>query len=435
MSKSRHIHECMFNQELAILQKLDHQNIIRFKEAGADERDFYIVTHYNTGGELFDRIVGDEYDMTESAVAKIVKDMLQALRHLHEKNIVHRDLKPENWLFDSPSHDANIILIDFGTALVVEEDAQYTDLVGTPFYLAPESATNAPFRTGAMLKASDIWAIGVIAYICMTGSPPFYGQSNREICRAIVKQKLQFPEGSDLSTSFKDFVGRALQKRWKKRLNVNEARQHPWVIGQTAKDNDISIDTIRSLRQFTAQTKLKKAVSRILAQNMGDKPQQRVKEHFTRLDEDGNGCLDVDELTQVFVHLNYHPTEARAEAVKVLEEVDTDNNGEINFEEFATVWQRKLLSVNDQYIHVVFSVLDINHDGYIDKDELAEVMDWMSPDEIDEMIGEADQGNTDGRIDFAEFRNAMKETVQPDTLQNKTLDADDLENDHDLHEE
>jgi len=418
MSKSRHIHECMFNQELAILQKLEHPNVIRFREAGMDERDFYIVTHYNSGGELFDRIVGDEYDMTESTVAKIVKDMLQALRYLHERQIVHRDLKPENWLFDSPSPDANIILIDFGTALEVEDEAQYTDLVGTPFYLAPESATNAPFRTGKMLKASDIWAIGVIAYICLTGTPPFYGNSNRDICRAIVKQKLRFPPNVEISNGLKDFCYRALQKRWNKRMPMDEAIMHPWVIGVSANKNKINLDTLRSLRQFQHQSKLKKAVAGILAANMGEGPERRVREHFNRLDIDGDQQLDLKELKTLIKDLGFHDVESGAEAERMLKEADKDMDGHISFEEFATVWQRKLLTVNDQYIRAVFGVLDSNGDGFIDPDELEGVLDGSSKAEIADMIKEIDEaGNKDGKIDFAEFKNAMKEQIKKRGIQ------------------
>jgi len=416
MSKSRHIHECMFNQELAILQKLDHPNIIRFKEAGVDERDFYIITHYNSGGELFDRIVGDDYEMTESTVAKIVKDMLQALRHLHEKNIVHRDLKPENWLFDSPSPDANIILIDFGTALEVEDEAQYTDLVGTPFYLAPESATNAPFRTGQMLKASDIWAIGVIAYICLTGTPPFYGNSNRDICRAIVKQKLRFPPNVEISNGLKDFCYRALQKRWNKRMLMDEAIMHPWVIGVSANKNKINLDTLRSLRQFQHQSKLKKAVAGILAANMGEGPEKRVREHFNRLDIDGDQQLDLAELKTLIKDLGFHDIESESEAERMLKEADKDLDGHISFEEFATVWQRKLLTVNDQYIRAVFGVLDSNGDGFICADELQGVLEGFSAEEVEDMIKEIDGskqgGNGDGKIDFSEFKQAMKEQIK-----------------------
>lgn len=411
MSKGKKVNQTMFDQETQILKKLKHPNIVRFLEGGAFKNELYIVTELVGGGELFDRIVSDDYEMTEKVVATIVKDMLQALHYLHGLNIVHRDLKPENFLFDSAAPNAKIVLIDFGTAIEVEDDHKYTDLVGTPFYLAPESATNQPSRTGRMLKSSDIWAVGVIAYICLTGTPPFYGNTNREICKAIVKHKLSFPE-IDLSSGFKDFCVKCLVKRWKKRLSLDNAILHPWVIGDAASNAGINMDTIRSLRQFNNASKLKKAVSKILAQNMGEGPEKRVREHFARLDVDGNNSLNKTELIQLMRDLGFHERESEIEAQRILSEADSNDDNKIDFEEFATVWQRKLLSVNDQYIRAVFGVLDCNGDGFVTKEELMGVLDkTASKTEVEAMIAEADQNN-DGKIEFLEFRRAMKEQMK-----------------------
>merc|ERR1719354_1291705 len=217
MNKTKAVNAKMFKKEREILQKLKHPNIINLIETFDTSKKFYIVTELSNGGELFDRIVDPKFNMTEKIVAMYMKQVLEALHHLHSRNIVHRDLKPENFIFQSSAVDAPIILIDFGTALVVEDDTEYTDLVGTPFYLAPESASNRPSRTGKMLKSSDIWSAGVITYICLTGSPPFYGNTNRQICHAIVRNKISFPDHKPpLSEGFKDWIGKSTQKRWTK---------------------------------------------------------------------------------------------------------------------------------------------------------------------------------------------------------------------------
>merc|ERR1719245_2169260 len=188
---------------------------------------------------------------------------------------------------------------------------------------------------------------------------------------------------------------------------------HPWVIGVSATKNKINLDTLRSLRQFQHQSKLKKAVAGILAANMGEGPEKRVREHFDRLDIDGDKQLDLEELTRLIKDLGFHDLESEQEAARMLQEADVDQNGQISFEEFATVWQRKLLSVNDQYIRAVFGVLDSNGDGYIDREELKGVLEDFSEQDIDEMLYEIDsQGDGDGRIDFTEFKSAMKEQIE-----------------------
>eukprot|EP00493_Phyllostaurus_siculus_P022706 UN23040 len=99
-----------------------------------------------------------------------------------------------------------------------------------------------------MLKSSDIWSAGIITYICLTGSPPFYGNTNRDICHAIVRNKVTFPDHKPpLSPGFQDFVGKALQKRWKKRITMDEALQHNWILGEAATENKINVDAVRSL--------------------------------------------------------------------------------------------------------------------------------------------------------------------------------------------
>jgi calcium-dependent protein kinase len=411
MDKSRKIHGDMFKKEHAILKELSHPNIINLIETFQAKNKFYIVTELSQGGELFDRIVDPKFSMTEKIVSSYMMQVLEALNHLHSRNIVHRDLKPENFIFKSAAVDAPIILIDFGTALVVDDNEEYTDLVGTPFYLAPESASNRPSRTGKMLKSSDIWSAGIITYICLTGSPPFYGNTNRDICHAIVRNKVTFPDHKPpLSAGFQDFVGKALQKRWKKRITMDEAMQHNWILGEAATENKINVDAVRSLRQFNYQSKLKKAVSGILASNMGEGPSERVLKHFKSLDKDGDDRLSVEELEALFQEVGYQNDTATAEAQRVMSEVDKDQDGHISLEEFGIVWQRKLLAVNEQYIKAVFGVLDNDNNGEITAAELGAVLEDLSEEDVATIIKEADT-NGDGKIQYKEFRNAMKERI------------------------
>jgi len=410
------INEKLYNAEVDILSNLQHENVINMVESWEDERFFYIVTKLAKGGELFDRIANTKKfgRFTEKRASVLVKTMLSALQHLHNQNIVHRDLKPENFVFQTNSADSQMILIDFGCALRVDPEKEYKDLVGTPYYLAPESAAKRSQRTGEILKRSDVWAVGVIAYIMLTGTPPFKGRRTQDILEEILTKPVSFAPRRKLSHGFKDFVRKTLKKPPKKRYNTEQALKHPWVTGEAASEDVTEEDVLKCLKQFAYQSKLKKLVSRLLAENMGEQPRKKIKEQFKKLDVNGDGSLDEQELIKLLRTLKQTKEEdIPEEAKKMIMEADASGtqDGEIDFEEFATIWQRKLLSVNDNYIKAVFQVIDHDKSGWVELNELTDVFDKIKADELSEVLKEVD-ADGDGRISFQEFKDAMKESIE-----------------------
>jgi len=414
MSVRAKVNRDLFEKEKKILNLLDHPNIIKFVEAYEDTGSYYVVTQLLSGGELFDRIVNDKYDITEKVASKYVKTMLLATQHCHEKNIVHRDMKPENFVFKTADPESEMVLIDFGCAKEVERKTEYTDLVGTPYYLSPESAAGKRYkRTGEILMSSDLWAIGIITYVLMTGRPPFSGQSNTEIFNNIIKKPLRFPQKVKVSEPFQAFCKSILKKSPKRRIKLEAALKDPWVHGEKSSNSAISKDVIKVLRQFNQQSKLKKAIAKILAEHMGEEPSKKIEAHFKRLDKDNSGGLDADELCLLLMDMGYAEIKAKQEAEAIIKSTDDNKSGFIEFNEFAAVWQRKLLSTNDSYIHKVFSILDTDNNGEIDPMELADVLDMTQEGDdvkIQEIIKEVDK-NDDGKINFEEFRNAMTENM------------------------
>jgi len=228
MPRSKNVNETLYTREREIMQLLNHTNIIRFKESFIDSENFYIVSELCSGGELFDRIVDNTNPITERRASELVNIMLQAIGYCHGKQVVHRDLKPENFVFKTVHPRSEMVLIDFGCARTVDDDTEYKELYGTPYYLPPESAAGDRYiRTGRVLKSSDVWSVGIIAYVLMTGSPPFDGKSNTEIFKRIVQQPLLFPKEVRLSKSLMDFIRLMLKKSPKHRIKVDAALRHP----------------------------------------------------------------------------------------------------------------------------------------------------------------------------------------------------------------
>jgi len=476
MDKERAITKKLYHREVNILERLTpniskpHKGILPFMGHGEDNDSYYIVTRLLYGGELFDRIVSkdDEYKITEKIAVKLVCDMLQAVKYCHDNNVVHRDLKPENFVFANKRVDSDIVLIDYGCARIVKDDEVIEDVVGTAYYLAPELAAAAlenyqkkgvkvsgkvgppSDRTGSILKAADVWSMGVIAYVMMTGRAPFRGRNNIAIFESSCCKPLVFPEKDAryhnklvLSEHFKDFIRKTLVKDPAKRISIEDAIRHPWVQGVDASDYRLNKDVIHYLRQFSYQSKLKKEITRVLAANMTEEPSKQVLKHFNRLDADGDGFLDEEELTFLLLDMGYVGCKANEEAKKMVKAADENGDGVVDFDEFKRVWYRKVLTTNDQYIHRVFDVFDDNGDGHIDANELGQILfpakydgdgdnnqQQQNEDEpinneddddyddgedgflqtIKKMIEEVDENN-DGKIDFEEFKKAMKEDL------------------------
>eukprot|EP00485_Elphidium_margaritaceum_P006744 CAMPEP_0202696146 /NCGR_PEP_ID=MMETSP1385-20130828/9482_1 /ASSEMBLY_ACC=CAM_ASM_000861 /TAXON_ID=933848 /ORGANISM="Elphidium margaritaceum" /LENGTH=596 /DNA_ID=CAMNT_0049352257 /DNA_START=58 /DNA_END=1848 /DNA_ORIENTATION=- len=484
MDKDRPISAKLYEREVSILNQLTPdkasppKGVLPFVGHGQDEDAFYIVTSLLRGGELFDRIVSkdDIYKISEKVAVKLICDMLESVKYCHDRNVVHRDLKPENFVFANKKVESDIVLIDYGCARIVTDAEVVNDVVGTAYYLAPElaaaalenyskkgattskSVPSSQPRTGKILKAADVWSMGVIAYVMMTGRAPFRGRNNIGIFESTLLKPVVFPDKDAryhnklmLSDHFKDFIKATLEKDPSKRITIDAAIRHPWVQGVEATDYRLNSDVVHYLRQFKYQCVLKKEITRVLASNMTDEPSKQVLKHFKRLDADGDGFLDLDELTYLLLDMGYVGHQAKEEAKEMIKNHDVNGDNVIDFEEFKQVWYRKVLSSNDQYVHRVFDVFDDNGDGHIDSNELGHILfpeqyddekggggdgddddaqalnptDETSTDESEEvddvqgafnatimnMIKEVDL-NGDGKIDFKEFKTAMKEDLE-----------------------
>ena len=131
----------------------------------------YVVLEIAEGGELFKRIIEKKH-LSEAEAAGIIKQMISAIMYFHRNNICHRDLKPENCLMDTNDEDSTIKLIDFGLAQKLSEDELMHSLNGTPYYIAPE------VMMGSYDRRVDMWSLGVLIYIMLSGTPPFNGKNN-----------------------------------------------------------------------------------------------------------------------------------------------------------------------------------------------------------------------------------------------------------------
>ena len=156
--------------EIDILKNLNHPNIVRLYEVYENKSSLLIVTELAEGVELFDEI-SKRKKFNELEAAVVIKQIIQAIAYCHHVNVAHRDLKPENLLIDT-NNKGNIKVIDFGTSHHYAGNSDMTQMYGTPYYIAPE------ILSGSYNEKCDMWSIGVILYIMLSGRPPFGGSND-----------------------------------------------------------------------------------------------------------------------------------------------------------------------------------------------------------------------------------------------------------------
>lgn len=223
-----------FNLEIKVLKILSHPHIIRLEDAFDTTDCVYVVLEQCHGGELFDYVV-EKGTLSEEEASTIIRNITSAVQHMHSLHIIHRDLKPENLLLTSKNKDAEVKLIDFGLAKIMQDDVARSFL-GTKGYLAPEM-----LKRDAYDKSVDMWALGVIAFVLLCGCLPFDDDGSRIASESAARKKftLRFPRwSSNLSSSAKDLLYNLLDVDPKRRFTAEQALAHPWVSGRTVQPNN-----------------------------------------------------------------------------------------------------------------------------------------------------------------------------------------------------
>ncbi|XP_015435981.1 PREDICTED: calcium/calmodulin-dependent protein kinase type 1 isoform X1 [Dufourea novaeangliae] len=226
--------EDSLENEIKVLRRLMHPNIVQLLETFEDKHKVYLVMELVTGGELFDRIV-EKGSYTEKDASGLIRQILEAVDYMHEQGVVHRDLKPENLLYYSPHEDSKIMISDFGLSKMEDSGIMET-ACGTPGYVAPEVLAQKPYG-----KAVDVWSIGVISYILLCGYPPFYDENDAVLFAQILKGEFEFdsPFWDDISDSAKDFIHKLICVNVEERYTCKQALAHPWISGNAASNKNI----------------------------------------------------------------------------------------------------------------------------------------------------------------------------------------------------
>nr|XP_056717065.1 myosin light chain kinase, smooth muscle isoform X2 [Euleptes europaea] len=212
-------------QEISIMNCLHHPKLVQCVDAFEEKANIVMVLELVSGGELFERIIDEDFELTERECIKYMKQISEGVQYIHKQGIVHLDLKPENIMCVNKT-GTKIKLIDFGLARRLESAGSLKVLFGTPEFVAPEVINYEPIG-----HATDMWSIGVICYILVSGLSPFMGDNDNETLANVTSATWDFDDEAfdEISDDAKDFISNLLKKDMKDRLDCTRCLQHPWL--------------------------------------------------------------------------------------------------------------------------------------------------------------------------------------------------------------
>eukprot|EP01133_Synstelium_polycarpum_P014986 gene14986-17722_t len=239
--KTRFIKNKLLMREIEIMKKVgDHPNILKLYEVYETKRHLHLVLELVTGGELFDKIV-HRGEYSEQDASKIMRQIVSAVGHLHANGIAHRDLKPQNLLCAGLEGD-DIRVADFGLSKIFGDGDRLETCCGSPEYVAPEVLECKPYD-----KACDLWSVGVITYVLLTGCFPFWDKNNAVLYEKIRNVDYGWPAGLEVSDEAKDLVSHLIEKNPERRYTYEQCLAHPWVTGK-------GVSVVKKIKPFV-QTK------------------------------------------------------------------------------------------------------------------------------------------------------------------------------------
>ncbi|URD89779.1 calmodulin-dependent protein kinase [Musa troglodytarum] len=359
------------SREVKILKALSgHKNLVKFYEACEDAQNVYIIMEFCEGGELLDRILARGGKYTEEDAKAIIVQMLGVVAFCHLQGVVHRDLKPENFLFTSKDENAVMKLIDFGLSDFIRPDERLNDIVGSAYYVAPE-VLHKSYSTEA-----DMWSIGVIVYILLCGSRPFWARTESGIFRSVLRADPNFDDTPwpAVSPEAKDFVKRLLNKDYRKRLTAAQALTHPWL---RSEQTQIPLDmlTYRLIKSYLCATPLKQSALKALSKALTEDGLLYLRSQFELLEPNEDGFISFQNFQKALME---NTTEAMklSGVTDILTVLEALSSRSMDFNEFCAAaispYQLEALGQWEQIATAAFSYFEEEGNQVISVEELAQ---------------------------------------------------------------
>ena len=388
IDKSKVSNFIRFKLEVEIMMRLDHPNILRLIDYYEDKSNVYLVLELCTGGELFDRIIAKQYyDEDEGRI--LFKQIIKALNYCHRNGVCHRDLKPENFIMISEDDPYTLKIIDFGLGRTFQNDgilkekdknekvktkrrktkAVLKTKAGTPFYIAPE------VLTGNYNEKCDVWSAGVVLYILLCGYPPFYGESNQEILRAVKAGKLDFSsiEWKDKSKDVINLV-RKMISHHVKRPFTEEVLSDKWI--NINKNSNIEKEKVKilcyNIQKYSNLDIFRKIVLYFEVRNLTEEDISHYHSYFDLFDDSNKGEIDLKSFSKIIK--KYYDLEDN-EIEKIFTNIDIFSQKTISYSQFLSAVIPYTKFFNKKRLVIFFKLCDIDQNKKISEEDLKIFLD------------------------------------------------------------
>ncbi|XP_049351402.1 calcium and calcium/calmodulin-dependent serine/threonine-protein kinase-like [Solanum verrucosum] len=425
--------ETLLTNELLVMRKIvedvsPHPNVIHLYDVCDDSFGVHLILELCSGGELFDRIVG-QARYNEAGAAAVVRQIAKGLEALHGANIVHRDLKPENCLFLNKDENSPLKIMDFGLSSFEDFANPVVGLFGSIDYVSPEALSRDKITT-----KTDIWSLGVILYILLSGYPPFFAPSNRQKQQMILNGQFSFDEKTwkNISSSAKQLISNLLKVDPNMRPTAQQIVEDAWVRGELAKEEEMDAEIVSRLQSFNARRKFRaaamasvlsssfslrsKKLKKLVGSSYDLKPEEleNLSHIFKKICKNGENAtlLEFEEVLKAM-----EMTSLVGLAERIFDLFDNNRDGTVDMREIIGGFSSLKYSQGDDALRLCFQMYDTDRSGCISKEEVASMlralpedclpMDITEPGKLDEMFDLMD-ANSDGKVTFDEFKAAMQ---------------------------
>ena len=405
--------------EINKLKKLSHPNIVRIHEFYCSQKYHQIITEYCKKGNLNKYI---RNSLTEKQLAVIFYQIFSGLCYLHENNIIHGNIKLKNIMFLTKEEDNQtkeeyfwVKIIDFSIDKIFNKNKQ-DSLEYSSYYKAPEMFQNK------FSDKTDVWSIGIILFLALTGKVPFDGKTDDEISNKIQNDPYNELEPMLLahSSESRDLLDKLLEKDMEKRISAKQALNHEWFKNYHGRAlfSNFRLDEIQqyihNLCSYSSESKISQLVLAFLVHNIPiSTSTYTILKLFRLFNTSGDCKLTKDELKKGLY--NYRNEEQVNEIVEELFLVlDGGSNGYIEFEEFYRACVNKKELLTKENIWYAFKFLDENNTNTIELRTLMKAFD-AEPNKMLEAVFNKTlnkEDNNTGIMTFQEFEEMMLNTMK-----------------------